>query len=54
MNVQRYFSLEFPTGILNCGVGMMIYLEIPYAEGAFYTPPALRPNQQGYGCRSLF
>ncbi len=29
MNVQRYFSLEFTTGILNGGVGMMIYLEVP-------------------------
>jgi hypothetical protein len=26
---QVFCFLEFATGILNCGVGMMIYLEVP-------------------------
>jgi hypothetical protein len=26
---KALFSLEFATGILNCGVGMRVYLEVP-------------------------
>ncbi len=40
MNVQRYFSLELATDILNGGVGMMIYLEVPNPK----PQPKLKPK----------